>query len=455
MARGLPAVLLSALLLAAGAGARVWTDAAGRRTEAKVVRVNPNRTVALQAGSGREFTLPFSAFSSNDVQYLEDLLANHGKLSPVSWERMNTLFGLDLWRDNRLWDDPTGEVAQRLEMEEESKTDFLENHRAYPLGKKSILGEPAYSLALYGGGQYAESLSFVFLNQGDLPLPEDGILSPSVVRKRNGQIEACSAHLRDALVPVLGKPRRDALGKGKLRERVWRWDWNGHAILLSLQEGSYVALRIMPTARADRGGRTGHITESDLKKQTRSCVEHRKNGDVVIRNIPMVDQGPKGYCLPATWERVLRYMDIPADMYLLALAARTGAGGGTFIDNMHEAVSSLVSANGRELANLGSNLDLRTVSKEIDQGLPIIWHMVSTPDFRRAIHENTARRAGKKPKKKSFGRGMGGHARLIIGYNKKTREIAISDSWGPKYSERWVKIDDARKVSGPMEVVRW
>ena len=98
--------------------------------------------------------------------------------------------------------------------------------------------------------------------------------------------------------------------------------------MLSLQEGKYAALRIMPIARADRSGRVGKITEGDLKKRMASCVERRDNGDVIIRNIPMVDQGPKGYCSPATWERYLRYMEIPADMYLLALAARTRTGGG-------------------------------------------------------------------------------------------------------------------------------
>ena len=32
--------------------------------------------------------------------------------------------------------------------------------------------------------------------------------------------------------------------------------------------------------------------------------------NVVVTDIPMVDQGPKGYCVPATWERYLRYLGI-------------------------------------------------------------------------------------------------------------------------------------------------
>jgi len=449
-------IAILSLLLASLAGARSWTDTAGRNIEAEVVRVNPNRTVVLKTGKGKVATVPFNTFAAEDIQYLENLLANHGKPNGVSWQKMNTLFGLDIWRDDCLWDDPTAEAALRMELEEESKTDFLENHRAYPLGEKNVLGEPVYTLSLYGGKEQVESLSFVFLNLGDLPLSKGTIISPSVIEGMAEKIEASGMHMRETLVPVLGKPKRDALGKGELREKVWRWDWNGHAIMLSLQEGKYTALRIMPTRRADHAGRDGKTKEGELKKRLASCVERRGNGDVVIRNIPMVDQGPKGYCAPATWERYLRYMGIPADMYLLALAAHTGIGGGTYSDQMLEATKNLVSANGRELKTIGSSLDLKTIAKQIDQGLPIMWHLVSAPEFRKAIHENTARRKGETPNKKKFGNGSGGHVCLIIGYNKKSGEIATSDSWGPKFSERWVKIADAAKATrGDMTVIKW
>ena len=39
------------------------------------------------------------------------------------------------------------------------------------------------------------------------------------------------------------------------------------------------------------------------------------------------------------------------------------------------------------------------------------------------------------------------HICMIIGYNEITQEIAVSDSWGPKYELRWVHIDIAKAVS--------
>jgi hypothetical protein len=42
---------------------------------------------------------------------------------------------------------------------------------------------------------------------------------------------------------------------------------------------------------------------------------------------------------------------------------------------------------------------------------------------------------------------MSGHACLIIGYNKDTGEIAVSDSWGPSYNERWISAEQAEQIS--------
>jgi hypothetical protein len=39
-------------------------------------------------------------------------------------------------------------------------------------------------------------------------------------------------------------------GDSDTRERVLRWDWQGHAFLLSSPRDAYLALRIVPTAFA-------------------------------------------------------------------------------------------------------------------------------------------------------------------------------------------------------------
>ncbi|MFM9167852.1 MAG: hypothetical protein ACKOQ9_05970, partial [Verrucomicrobiota bacterium] len=39
------------------------------------------------------------------------------------------------------------------------------------------------------------------------------------------------------------------------------------------------------------------------------------------------------------------------------------------------------------------------------------------------------------------------HMCMIIGYNKDTGEIAVSDSWGDQFAERWILGTEAGQVS--------
>jgi len=445
-------LLLTFVLAATLAGARSWTYTDGKTIEANVVEVKPDEIVALKTAEGQVLTVPFNTFVAKDVKYLE-------KLHHVLWKELNKLFGLEIWQDNFLWDDPTAETAKRMGLQKESKTDFMENHRAYPRGKKTLLGEAVYASVLYGGKEQVDSLSFVFLNQGDIPIP-NGRIDDDMLDEIADKIEASGMRVHDTIAPVLGKPKRESLGRKELREKLWRWDWNGHAIMLTMQEGKYAALRIMPSERADRGGRVEKIKGVELRERMAACVERRDNGDVVIRNVPMIDQGPKGYCSPATWERYLRYMEIPVDMYLLALVANTGigSGGGTYSQDMINATSSIISSNGRKLIQIGDQPTVRNVSKHIDKGLPIMWRLMSTPSFQRVANNNTAKRNGKQigPSGQTEDTSAGGHICLIVGYNKKTDEIAISDSWGARYTERWVPVEDmVDATNGEMNVIKW
>ena len=64
------------------------------------------------------------------------------------------------------------------------------------------------------------------------------------------------------------------------------------------------------------------MAKADLTKK----IQKDPNGDIFIPNIPMVDQGDKGYCAVATASRVLNYYGIPADhennIYLLEFSSQ-------------------------------------------------------------------------------------------------------------------------------------
>ena len=449
--------MLLLLIFVLQSEARVWTEKeSGRQIKADIVKVYSRREVVLKKENRQTITVPFDIFISADVEHLEYLLQhpNRGLFHPVHWQEMNACFGIDLWQDEWLWDDNTSNTAHRLHIQFESKTDFMENYRGYMNGKINILSEPAYATALYGKEDQIDSFNIIFLNQGDAPYRDRG--------EAREAIEAAAQRLEKTLRHLLGKPRRDSLGRDDMREKVWRWDWNHHALLLSHMEGKFVTLRIMSCERAERGGRNYKLGYNALRTRLASCVKTLHNGDVIIKNIPMINQGAKGYCSPATWERYLRYFDIPADMYLIAVVANTSAGGGTYTHEIKKAMQPLLSAYGRDLIELESHIEMDEIAKQIDRGLPLMWSFVSTPGFQAIANHNNAIRSGKEPEKPNldiealeFRRG-GGHICMIIGYNRQTDECCITDSWGPKYNQRWVPMKHLREANTfSLSVLRW
>lgn len=449
--------ILLLLIFALHSEARVWTEKeSGRHLHADVIKVYSHREVVLKKENRQTITVPFDIFIPDDVEHLEYLLKhpNRGPLHPVHWQELNACFGIDLWQDPWLWDDDASNTAHRLSIQFESKTDFMENYRGYMNGETHILSEPAYATALYGKENHVDSFNIIFLNQGDAPY--------RLKADAEKAIEAAADRLETTLRNQLGKPRRDSIGREDLREKVWRWDWNKHALLLSHVEGKFVTLRIMPHERADRGGRQDKLGYKALRNRIANCIKILPNGDVSIKNIPMIDQGKKGYCSPATWERYLRYFEIPADMYLIAVVANTSAGGGTYNHEIKAAMQPLLSSYGRDLIELKSQIEMDEIAKQIDRGLPLMWSFISTPGFQAIANHHNAIRSGEEPEKPNldiealeFRRG-GGHICMIIGYNRQTDECCITDSWGPNYHQRWVPIKHMRNaITTSLSILRW
>ena len=381
-------------------------------------------------------------------------------LSGAPWEVINQAFDCALFGDFLLWDDRAADAAQRLRLPQESKTESSESYRLYPRAEKRILGARPYSVALYGRGEKVERLSFVFANIGDYAgFQGDQPDLRSAVRGFREAMERDTAMMRTGLSRLFGQPRGQFFGEGPTREKILRWDWNGHSFLLSNVEGEYVSLAIETPAFADDRGRSSRVPDAVIRERARGFVERRENGDVVISNIPMVDQGPKGYCVPATAERCMRFLGIPADMYLLAMAGQTQAGGGTSVEVLLSHIGRDIKRKGRSFEIESGELELRDIKRSIDDGIPIMWAMQSTPEFNDVANDRTESRqeedwsaykervAAEAESTPIAPRPGYNHVVIIMGYNEETEEIAFSDSWGPRYKERWITVAEAQKIS--------
>jgi hypothetical protein len=316
-------------------------------------------------------------------------------------------------------------------------------------------------LALQAEQGHVTTLTIQFANRGDYPafqhrdspFPPDKDELKEFDNALNRDFETIST----ALTAKLGEPKREtSVGGLDPGRRSLHWEWGSHALLVSHDEAQMVSLKIIPAERAA----TARLSDDQVRKMFKERINRRPNGDVILDQIPMVNQGPKGYCVPATFERYLRYAGIPADMYELAACGGTDFGGGTSFDNMARSLDRFVRRQGRHLEKVSPKFTTIGLAKYIDEGRPIIWGLYSTRLFNRLTDENTEVRNTAKPglftPKSVLTPTLlaelqpdlaTGHACLIIGYNRTTNEIAISDSWGPRFQERWVPVAAAQKIT--------
>ena len=252
----------------------------------------------------------------------------------------------------------------------------------------------------------------------------------------------------------------------------------------------FIRLRVANVGAGARNAMAAASTAGSAAPVGRSTlvnnVKREVNGDVVIANVPMVDQGPKGYCAVATAERVFKYYGIPVDQHEMAQIADTTDGGGTSPDKMLAALTKLegrmgvsvrviedweykkfmdkvadynkeakkakkpeVDASPRgntiyineiieqmdgevlkvartERDRAGFGKFQRTVAGLIDQGIPIMWSVS----------------LGLLPEQE-IPQASGGHMRLIIGYNAKTGDALYSDSWGADHALKRMPLANA------------
>lgn len=217
------------------------------------------------------------------------------------------------------------------------------------------------------------------------------------------------------------------------------------------------------------------------------------DGGERLPNIPMVDQGRKGYCVTAATERILRYYGIDVDQNELAQIANADAARGTNPEVMFDALKQLASRfriqviteyrisypdlvreindynrvartapktlganvidtrasgmsygairrqmNGELLLEAKTKLNPaylttfeRNVKARIERGLPLLWSV----------------QLGLLPEEKLNPQAHGGHMRLIIGFNPRTHEIYYSDTWGPGHELKKMPVANAWTIT--------
>lgn len=358
-------------------------------------------------------------------------------------DEFNRQLGIELLKSgNNAWYFPG--CRARLQKSQIKLQSSPGRHSAVLRGKM-LLGSPCQELVILtdSGNRKIEAIELVYANKGD------------VSKRTKVKIRQANKNLKARLTAGFGTPEKKRYGSGskKQQNKVEVWQCGNFEIILNTEKDEYCLLIIRPQQTAG-AKKEFQIDREALKKN----VKRNDFGDVYLTNIPMVDQGAKGYCAVATAARVMLYFGFKdLDQHKLADEASSDSKNGTYVLTLKKALKPV--RKKYDLKQSGSyKIDMKFISRYIDMGVPIFWWMYPSGKYERLRHGNTILRqrtaspeAWKKilSHQKKIKRGTGDtHICLIIGYNETTGEIAVSNSWGAHENvPSWLPIDAAEAVN--------
>ncbi len=385
-----------------------------------------------------------------------------------------------LLRDDALWSLSVGELARR-------HGDF--NWKWVESGVSARSSDPGITFA---GRRVSESL-FRFENGRAARLTvflyNRGDAGTRTEEEFDAQVKEAAAALTAWAGPA-AEPPRSLRVAANARAETQSWRHPPHQATLewsssrprgpdgrSYFRAEYIRLDLAP-AEATAAAAALHPPPAPPDR-----VLREPGGDVRIIEVPMVDQGPKGYCAVAVIERVLRYYGREFDQHQAAQIAGTGETG-TASDRLADAARRIAArfrlnfrvlyesdlaalsedynrrarrvkaepiTTGRTLyansifprmngallreARLDQRADRRRffeqIREHVDGGAPLIWSVI----------------LGFIAEQPPLPQATGGHLRLIIGYHAERQEILYTDSWGAGHELKRMGAEDAWTIT--------
>lgn len=362
--------------------------------------------------------------------------------------------------------------------------------RAAPLNG-TLFGRPVYEAVVRFQNGQPHSFQGSYFNRGD----SDRMLSEADFQALVRELtQTISARVRQQPMPGNNQSRRAGVRDDSL---VWQLPTHRFELSFSFtpprrEGGVSVPFRAefiqLSVSKFAPGDIPAHMQTRVNVFEIRANVQRNDAGDVWIANVPMVDQGPKGYCAAATAERVMRYFGQDVDQHQIAQLANTTAQGGTSYDQFRTAlevigrqynfsfnrhidwsfrdfqsgidhynrvarrhgrpeihlpragvidVGAIYSAMNPETlveSRLNRRADFNRfqerIQRYVNAGAPLIWGVTLGIIPEPGIPQNA-----------------GGHLRLIIGYNLETEEILFSDSWGRGHELKRMPIAHAWAIT--------
>ena len=283
------------------------------------------------------------------------------------------------------------------------------------------------------------------------------------------------------------------------------WDISGANVLLeysvtvrgaySYPTPEYIRLTVTPKKTSERSPQNAIYSRRKLNQN----VVKAPNGVCEIVNIPMVDQGAKGYCAAAATARIMSYFGYEQlDQHQIAQWAQTESGSGTSNEVMMKGIRRVLHDKYKLVISDLESMDIKDLEKIVDrynsfarkknkntiemqnEGVININYIFSSfdKDILRESRTYNAQRNEMwfKKVKSCIDKGIpvlwsvqlgiipeagipqsgGGHMRLITGYggiSPNDRYIIYSDSWGAGHERKSMPLKDAIAITIEMKSI--
>lgn len=244
--------------------------------------------------------------------------------------------------------------------------------------------------------------------------------------------------------------KRTTIGSGSLlRSRVTEFTTPTLAIRFSAEDDQLVNVTVLRKKDATRR----MIGSTSSRRGTiKDNVKTLPSGDVVIENIPMFNQGSRGYCAIGTLAMITQYYGL--NVNIDQLAAKAGYKEG---DTDNAIIIPIYQAAAKEAKlKMAQNeqFDFRAAMRSLSEGKPIlVWRFFSRDrdalhtDFK-AKHQADPTQLLPDPKKSREEKttwpvfANGGHASVVTGFNKERNEVLFTESWGEETRHRRMRAEE-------------
>lgn len=391
---------------------------------------------------------------------------------------LNGPFGIELWKSPVLWQDDAEETAKRLKLEGANGS-----YQAFYSDETfKILGAQAFGIQINGDKGKVNEAVVSFLNRADM---EDMVFQELLQKEEKdlaAQLKKENKPLKLESVPqekqneirqrVLTKTEKriqeqwdkdlEAVKKalngsaGKMSKEengASVWLYAGHKLTL-VESKDGVSLRIQKPQSAVTSKQSQKSKTANRARDASRNVERRGNGDVVITGLPAISQGNRSYCTTATWQKLLRYYGVSKEIFELAEQGGTTTTG-TDAMQFTAKMTPELEEDGFQVVMLKGGPDkIPTIKAYIDQGVPVIWNM-DARDLALWVLRNPERKSSlpkrsfTKDELEKYGqKEQALHTLLVVGYNARYKELALSDStqMGHGEPEIWVTLEEAKKA---------